>query len=204
MRTQLPYAGDPGRMRTIREAKDWEGITRDEIMRTMLGKYVRELAQSPHETQDNRKLANKLIEKWSRMIFNLSKNYRELAFQEKRTGRESHFKPDAFKMAADIPKYTKDGQRYYPDTNADGEPAAQRCRMPTTMMPDFVVRPAVGDVVPKMTTMAEQVIKRNLRAQRELTARDRAMYISIEGSSSTLKPEDASSYHINPIVRNRA
>eukprot|EP01061_Rhynchopus_euleeides_P041068 TRINITY_DN710_c1_g2_i1.p1 TRINITY_DN710_c1_g2~~TRINITY_DN710_c1_g2_i1.p1 ORF type:complete len:452 (+),score=169.00 TRINITY_DN710_c1_g2_i1:41-1357(+) len=185
----FPYQGDPGRVRSQRELA-WKntGITKEDLMESKLGQHVRKFVSHPNETQENRKLASLLMERWSRLIFGLSKNYKLLEKQEEDSGRISHFRPDEYVIPADIKKYTRDGERVYPDRNADGEPLPTRCRMPKTIMADFIRRPKSEAVTAKPRSEAHAQMQAHVRKLR--SGRDRAVVMSIEGSSSTLKAED--------------
>ena len=162
-------------------------------METKLGVVVKVIADSLSETQDNRKTAKLLLEKFSRLIFNLCKNYKDLEFLEKEAGRVTTFKPDPYIVPADVKKYTRDGERVYSDKNKDGEPVPTRCRMPSTMMADFVLRPpsqrgTENEVPPVKRSAPNEHMARCLRNLR--SAKDRAVVMSIEGSATTLKAED--------------
>eukprot|EP01060_Flectonema_neradi_P003262 TRINITY_DN12091_c0_g1_i1.p1 TRINITY_DN12091_c0_g1~~TRINITY_DN12091_c0_g1_i1.p1 ORF type:complete len:554 (+),score=151.58 TRINITY_DN12091_c0_g1_i1:32-1693(+) len=183
----FPYVSDPGRVRFKTEL-GWPGVSKMDLIETELGKDIRRFANDPNETHENRTLATKLMEKWSREICQLNKNYKKLETAEEKSGRNARFKPERFVMAADVPKYYQNGDRFHADKNTDGEAAAQRCRVPQAMMPDFIKRPKF-DAVPKMhKTPMQQQLERNIRKLRE--TRDRAMIMSIEGSASTLRPEN--------------
>ena len=186
---QFPYAGDPGRVR-LKTELDWEGITREVLLETQLGTDIRRFANDPNETHENRILATKLMEKWSRVICKLSKNYKKLESQEEASGRSARFRPERFVVAADVPKFYKSGERFHADKNTDGEAAAQRCRVPQAMMPDFIKRPSYEPVSKMYKTPMQQQLERNIRKLRE--TRDRALVMSIEGSASTLQAESVS------------
>ena len=180
-------------MRTKTEASEWFGVTKEELLGSKLGVHVKKMVAHRSETQENRKLASQLMERWSRVIFSLSKNYKELAHLEQCSKRRATFKADEYVVPADQKKYQKNAngemERFYPDRNVDGEALPTRCRLPKTLMADFVTRPKTETVTAKKTSDAAAIMSRHVRRIRA-TATDRAVHISIEGSSSTLKAED--------------
>jgi len=68
-------------------------IKMDHLKPSGLGKAVMFLWKSPQETPENKKVAHFLIQEWSRNIFDLSTDYRNLADLEERKVRERLARP---------------------------------------------------------------------------------------------------------------
>lgn len=194
----MPYEHDPGRMRGAREAQMWGGIEADDLEKVpVLGRAVRKMTEHPNEVQENARLASKLIEKWSRAIYALRKNYKELGQEESRRGRPLGWQPDAYLHVADQALQTRDGKRHYLNETKSGEPMPKRCRMPPRLMADLVVRPDFNPIEPQKKGQHYKLMERSLKEHKQRNQKDQAssnyggrmVTMSIEGSSSTLKAE---------------
>jgi len=60
----------------------------DHLKPSGLGKAVMFLWKSPKETPENKKMAHVLIQEWSRDIFSLTTDYRNLADLEEKKDRQ--------------------------------------------------------------------------------------------------------------------
>jgi transcription factor SPN1 len=72
---QLPVSGEQRIL--SRRDRDYDGINTENIRESGIGKAVKMLSNHPKETQENRKKANQLIERWSRLAYNLADNYQQ-------------------------------------------------------------------------------------------------------------------------------
>lgn len=72
-----------GVTKNLSKFSDFEGIDIHHLKGSKIGQYVRFLSQHPNETKDNRKSASTIVEKWSRLIFGLSDDYKELKWDQK-------------------------------------------------------------------------------------------------------------------------
>eukprot|EP00756_Hemistasia_phaeocysticola_P056845 Hpha_TRINITY_DN33492_c0_g1::TRINITY_DN33492_c0_g1_i1::g.767::m.767/K17498/SPN1, IWS1; transcription factor SPN1 len=195
---EMPYEHDPGRMRLSREAQMWGGIEAEDLEKApLLGRMVRRMTEHPSEVQDNQRLAANLVEKWSRAIFALRKNYKELGQEEARRGRQLGWQADKFLHVVDQELQTRDGKRMHLNETKSGEPMPKRCRMPTRLMADLVVRPDFNPVEPLARGQHYKQMEKALKDHRQRNQKDmasssqggRMVNMSIEGSSSTLRAE---------------
>lgn len=62
---------------------DFEGIDIHHLKGSKIGQYVRFLSQHPNETKDNKTTASTIVERWSRLIFGLSDDYKQLKWDQK-------------------------------------------------------------------------------------------------------------------------
>lgn len=113
--------------------RDFEGIDINHL-KCGIGKVVKLLANHPKETPDNVRLANILIERWSRLIFGLSDDYRELARFEEELASSPQFKKylRLKKLSREEEQETKQ-QKEIP-----------RARVPMPTYHDYIKRPKMG------------------------------------------------------------
>eukprot|EP01065_Artemidia_motanka_P032741 TRINITY_DN39727_c0_g1_i1.p1 TRINITY_DN39727_c0_g1~~TRINITY_DN39727_c0_g1_i1.p1 ORF type:complete len:426 (+),score=109.36 TRINITY_DN39727_c0_g1_i1:50-1279(+) len=194
----MPYENDPGRMRLKAEANAWSGITVENLEKIpALGFAVRRMTEHPGETQENVRLASRLMEKWSRIIFSLPKNYKELAQEEAARGRQPGWKADRYVHVDDQERIDRNGKRVHSNTTADGDPLPKRCRLPARIQGDFIRRPEQEPVEPLFKAEQYRAMERNIRKHRLDSGREQAssnhggrmLSMSIEGSLSTMQTE---------------
>ncbi|EDV28413.1 uncharacterized protein TRIADDRAFT_51306 [Trichoplax adhaerens] len=104
------------------------------LKESKIGGVVNYLSNHPEETKANRELADKLIKKWSRTIFNLSTDLKAL-YREERANRSSVVRP--------------------------GEPGwIQRARVPTASTTDYSNRPSYNVEIPLSRKPSKKILNR--------------------------------------------
>jgi hypothetical protein len=98
---------------------DFDGLDVNHLKGTDIGKFVKFLSNHPKETQENRKMATTIVERWSRLIFGLTQDYKKMVLNEK---------PDPKKMLKVEVKTVEPSK-------------SNRARIPKIMGFDFVKNP---------------------------------------------------------------
>lgn len=127
------------------------GITVDDLRRSQIGRFVKYLASHPNETASNKLTANKIIEKWTRLINKLSDNY------SARTNNES--KDDM------IRRLREPVEEIRKITDQKDPQFSTRARVPRRVGFDFVKRPESKSIVVKDKI---ELSERQLQLQRKL------------------------------------
>ncbi|RDD40898.1 Protein IWS1-like protein [Trichoplax sp. H2] len=122
------------------------------LKESKIGGVVNYLSNHPEETKANRELADKLIKKWSRTIFNLSTDLKAL-YREERANRSSVVRDERKKRRIS----TDDSQgRIKP-----GEPGwIQRARVPTASTTDYSNRPSYNVEIPLSRKPSKKILNR--------------------------------------------
>mmetsp|Transcript_3403 Transcript_3403/g.12939 ORF Transcript_3403/g.12939 Transcript_3403/m.12939 type:complete len:402 (-) Transcript_3403:2297-3502(-) len=145
---ELPLASDA----SSDEFADF-GITVDDLRQSGIGKFVKYLAVHPNETPSNKHKANQIIQKWSRLIHNLSDNYSNLAYMEVRDPKSQH----RMRQSVDNVKRITDQKNPQFST---------RARVPRKTGFDFIRRPAKNPVVSSKSAPA--ISEKQQQLQRKL------------------------------------
>jgi len=194
---KLPLQNDLGKVQKYDEAA-WEGVGKEELQCTKIGGRVSWLASHPQETVQNKHTAEAIIERWSRLFFNNTRDYRKLAEADALRGHVREPLPDEEwkDPLRNLPPeqiYSTDPQT---ELQARAERYQRRLRLPQRQMMNFHYRPK-SDLTPedlerreKTTTPKERLMMMVKRHARELKDANRigarATSMSIEGSLSTL------------------
>ncbi|CAJ0936170.1 unnamed protein product, partial [Mesorhabditis belari] len=124
-------------------------LEQDTIRYSKLGKAVRFLAKHPAETRENKMLAQKLIQDWSRQIFKLPAEFGAMTREERRRLDYDH---SAIKRkrrrsmdSDDSPGSSKMSQRSGFGTQLSTSKGYQRASVPKISNTDYVFRPKAND-----------------------------------------------------------
>jgi transcription factor SPN1 len=74
--TDFPVAGETFKLKQRRD--DFAGIEKENLKESKIAQHVKILAEHPKETAENRRLANDLLQRWSRLVFGLTNDYSQL------------------------------------------------------------------------------------------------------------------------------
>ncbi|KAL0489110.1 hypothetical protein AKO1_009039 [Acrasis kona] len=90
--TELPCAGESKVYQNGGGEEDFDGIDKDHLKESKINKLVRILAEHPKEIPQNKRLANNLLQRWSRVMHGLAVDYSKLKQydeDQKEEGRRS-------------------------------------------------------------------------------------------------------------------
>lgn len=171
-------------------------ISSDSLKSSGIGKAVMYLYKHPRELRENRERAGKLINDWSRPIFNLTSDFKNMS-REEREQRDLEQEPKRRRVSVE------GGQtpRHNIDNAMSGEQKAlrpgdpgwiYRARVPLPSNRDYVNRPTSSVEAPpskpsskKKVTRYEQHV-RNFKEKKKYIKGRRAVNISIEGRNMAL------------------
>jgi transcription factor SPN1 len=174
----------------LRALSDFPPVSSDSLKNSGVGKAVMYLYRHPKEIKGNKDLAGRMINDWSRPIFNLTSNYKSLTRQER---EERDY--------AQLPKRRRlsDGGAMTPRRDIDkalkgeekglrpGDPGwIQRARVPLPSKKDYVVRPKwkVEEAPVKSTKKPLNKYEKHMKELQEKKKKNKAqrsVTISIEG-----------------------
>jgi len=164
-----------------------------------VGKAVMYLYKHPKETRDNKERAGRLINEWSRPIFNLSTDYN-------RYSKEDREQRDYDQLATKRRKTVEEGMKT-PRRDLDKSLAGKdkalrpgevgwvaRARVPMPSSRDYVIRPKSGvdETAPEGRGSGKKALNRYELAQRKMQEKkkhsktQRAMTVCIEGNKMPL------------------
>ncbi|XP_071084935.1 IWS1-like protein [Haliotis cracherodii] len=186
---------------TIRESLlkilwDFPAISSDSLKMSGIGKAVMYLYKHPREVRPNKEKAGKLINEWSRPIFNLTSNYKTLS-RDEREQRDYEQLPKRRKLSLE----GSQTPRRDIDNAMEGEKKAlrpgdpgwvYRARVPTPSNRDYVVRPKTEiDYTAKKSTGKKDPSRYDKHARafadrKKNSKAQRAITISIEGRNMAL------------------
>lgn len=173
-------------------------VSSESLKMSGIGKAVMYLYKHPKEIRTNKEMAGKLINSWSRPIFNLTANYKSLS-REEREQRDYAQLPKKRRISAeagmtprrDIDKALAGEQKQL----RPGDPGwVGRARVPAPSNKDYVVRPKwnieenLGGSkrsVKKALNRYEKKLREHKEAQKKNKSQ-RAVTISIEGRNMAL------------------
>jgi transcription factor SPN1 len=86
----IPVGGESGRLQQRRD--DFDGIQKEHLRDSKIAFHVKVLSEHPKEIIENRRIANGLLQRWSRLVFGLSEDYRQLSHVEEEQSQERRSK----------------------------------------------------------------------------------------------------------------
>ncbi|KAG7542289.1 Transcription factor IIS N-terminal [Arabidopsis thaliana x Arabidopsis arenosa] len=145
-----------------------QGCRKEQLIKSGLGKVIMFLSKSDEETTANRRLANDLINKWGRIIYNKSTRYDKMFSQEELEEQRQILLRRQTKTA---PKVSETKARNF-DTDLDlyVKPISKlgpwtgraRAKIPTALSMDFKIRPP-----PKVDKELEALVKWQMDTRHE-------------------------------------
>lgn len=181
----------------LRVLGEFPSISSESLKNSGIGKAVMYLYKHPREMRDNRERAGKLINEWSRPIFNLTSNYKTLS-REERQQQDYEREPKRRRSSAE-------GGGQTPRQNIDnalageqralrpGDPGWQyRASVPTPSNKEYVHRPVSSydnqgpRAQPKKKVTRYEKHVRTFKEKKKFTKGQRAVGISIEGRNMAL------------------
>ncbi|XP_046553300.1 IWS1-like protein isoform X2 [Haliotis rubra] len=175
---------------------DFPAISSDSLKMSGIGKAVMYLYKHPKEIRPNKEKAGKLINEWSRPIFNLTSNYKTLS-RDEREQRDYEQLPKRRKLSME----GSQTPRRDIDNAMEGEKKAlrpgdpgwvYRARVPTPSNRDYVVRPKTEiEYSAKKSTGKKDPSRYDKHARafadkKKHNKAQRAITISIEGRNMAL------------------
>ncbi|KAH9487631.1 Transcription factor iws1 [Bulinus truncatus] len=169
----------------------------DMLKSSGIGKAIMYLYKHPREIKENKIIAGKLINEWSRPIFNLTSNYKNLS-KEEREQRDYEQLPKKRRTSLEggqTPKRDIDkamvGEK---KALRPGDPGwVYRARVPLPSNKDYVVRPKASSEYqpPQKSSSKKQVTryekhKRAFLEKKKFSKTMKAVTISIEGRNMSL------------------
>lgn len=182
----------------LRILQQFPSIHADMLKSSGIGKAVMYLYKHPREIKDNKIIAGKLINEWSRPIFNLTSNYKNLS-REEREQRDYEQLPKKRRVSLEGTQTPKRGDI---DKEMAGEKRAQRpgdpgwvyrARVPMPSNKDYVVRPKTSsEYQPPTKSSSKKTVGRYEKHKRAFLEKKKygktakAVAISIEGRNMAL------------------
>ena len=148
--SEIPVKGVTKR---VKSQVDFDGIEVSHLRGSEIGKLIKMYSIHPKETKENRKMASLIIEKWSRMIFDLSDDYKSTNQSPKGLNKKRLLRLDSEKNKKQ---------------EEEEEIKSARARIPRKVGFDFVRQPKskIEDDLKRSvheTTESEKVLQRKLR-----------------------------------------
>ncbi|ELU17462.1 hypothetical protein CAPTEDRAFT_183017 [Capitella teleta] len=186
---------------TVRESLlkhllDFPPISSESLKMSGIGKAVMYLYKHPRETRQHKEFAGKLINEWSRPIFNLTSNYKTLT-REEREQRDYEQLPKRRRLSlegANTPR--RDLEKILAGKDKNSKPGMpgfiQRARVPQPSKKDYVIRPKWNiDEQPSRSSMKKELNKyekhqRAFAERKKNKKQQRAVPISVEGKNMAL------------------
>ncbi|KAI8772535.1 protein IWS1 isoform X2 [Biomphalaria glabrata] len=181
----------------LRILQQFPSMHGDMLKSSGIGKAIMYLYKHPREIKENKIIAGKLINEWSRPIFNLTSNYKNLS-KEEREQRDYEQLPKKRRTSlegAQTPKRDIDkalvGEK---KALRPGDPGwVYRARVPMPSNKDYVVRPkASSEYQPPQKSSSKKDItryekhKRAFMEKKKFSKTIKAVSISIEGRNMAL------------------
>ncbi|XP_013388241.1 protein IWS1 homolog [Lingula anatina] len=181
----------------LRILQGFPPISSEALKSSGLGKAVMYLYKHPREIRENHERAGKLINEWSRPIFNLTSNYKNLS-KEEREQRDYEQLPKKRRISSeggktprrDIDKALAGDQKAL---RPGDKGWVQRARVPMPSNKDYVVRPHsnLDSDAPRKSSGKKDMSRlekhmRNFQERKKQNKSQRAVGISIEGRNMSL------------------
>ncbi|XP_055957115.1 protein IWS1 homolog isoform X3 [Patella vulgata] len=169
-------------------------INSDSLKSSGVGKAVMYLYKHPKEIRKNRELAGRIINEWSRPIFNLTCNFKTLS-KEERAQRDYELLPKKARLSVEGEEVRKDMEKAMAGNDTavrPGDPGwIMRARVPAPSNRDYVNRPTTNmEYVPPKTTKKKiskyEKHKRSFADRKKYGKNQKAVTISIEGRNMSL------------------
>lgn len=180
----------------LRVLSEFPPISSESLKNSGIGKAVMYLYKHPRELRENRERAGKLINDWSRPIFNLTSNYKTLS-REERQQRDYEQEPKRRRTSSEgdqTPKQNIDNAMQGEQRALrPGDPGwVYRARVPMPSNKDYVHRPTSAvEIQPPKPPSKKKVSRyeqhaRNFKEKKKFVKGQRAVQISIEGRNMAL------------------
>ncbi|KAL8595373.1 hypothetical protein ACOMHN_024072 [Nucella lapillus] len=171
-------------------------ISSDSLKRSGIGKAVMYLYKHPREMRENRERAGKLINDWSRPIFSLTSDFRNMSREERRQ-RDLEQEPKRRRISVEGSQTLRQNIDNAMEGNAralrPGDPGwIYRARVPLPSNRFYVNRPTSSvEASPSKPSSKKKVSRyeqhvRNFKEKKKYVKGRRAINISIEGRNMTL------------------
>eukprot|EP01027_Heterolobosea_sp_BB2_P015357 GEZU01021979.1.p1 GENE.GEZU01021979.1~~GEZU01021979.1.p1 ORF type:complete len:455 (-),score=170.74 GEZU01021979.1:125-1465(-) len=174
---EFPVKGDTDRIR--RKDDEFKGIEKHHLKESEIAKVVLRLSRHPQETSENQRVASKLIQKWSRLVFGLTSNYRNLAKYEDEIARRTL----SAKKARGEGSSSSSRNEIITNPN--------RARIPARVDLEFVKRPEkkVAEAERKVSApppAQQRLAKKLAELKKPIKREGRAAKVAVEGKSKSL------------------
>eukprot|EP01097_Dermamoeba_algensis_P002546 TRINITY_DN2014_c0_g1_i2.p1 TRINITY_DN2014_c0_g1~~TRINITY_DN2014_c0_g1_i2.p1 ORF type:complete len:287 (-),score=65.03 TRINITY_DN2014_c0_g1_i2:263-1123(-) len=152
----------------------------DHLKSSGIGKTVMQLSKNPNETHANKKMAESLIQNWSRQLFKLSTKYSPSDYEEQR--REKQKPKSSTPTTVALPAIKKLEEKLEARTRDLQRSQSFRAMIPEKAAMDFTVRPVSSAIAKPINQAAEQKKNQLLKKfQQKKSSGKRAVKMSIEG-----------------------
>ncbi|XP_061180118.1 protein IWS1 homolog [Saccostrea echinata] len=184
------------REKFLRILQEFPAISQEGLKASGIGKAIMYLYKHPKESKENKERAGKLINEWSRPIFNLTSNFKMLSKQE-REERDYEQLPKKRRVSAEGMTPRRDIDKALVGEDKQLRPGDKgwinRARVPMPSHKDYVVRPkwAVEEGMQGKSSgkKAPSRYDKHVRAfaeKKKFSKAQRAVTISIEGRNMAL------------------
>ena len=177
----------------LRQLTEFPPIGAEALKASGIGKAVMYLYKHPKEERRNRELAGKLINEWSRPIFNVTANHKSMS-REEREQRDYEHLPKKRRLSLEGTS-AKDMDKALAGGDSGPRPGEKgfigRARVPQPSTKDYVVRPK-WNVEEKVKGSGKKSMNRfekkmrNLKEKQKDRSSHRAIAISISGNKMAI------------------
>jgi len=180
--------------------RQFPAIHSDFLKSSGIGKAIMYLYKHPRELKSNKIVAGRLINEWSRPIFNLNSDYKNLS-RDEREQRDYEQLPKKRRTSIDVPEGSQTPRRDIDKAMAGEKKALRpgdpgwiyRARVPAPSVKDYVVRPKANpDYQPPQKTSGKKQItryekhKRAFIEKKKFLKTQKAVAMSLEGKNMSL------------------
>ncbi|OWF39206.1 IWS1-like protein [Mizuhopecten yessoensis] len=178
----------------LKHLHDFPSVSNEGLKASGIGKAVMYLYKHPRETKNNKERCGKLINDWSRPIFNLTSNYKMLS-KEEREQRDYEQLPKRRRLSTEGMTPRRDIDNALSGDQQALRPGDKgwimRARVPMPSNKDYVVRPKwkVEEMVKssrKKDVTRYEKHARSFAERKKIGKGQRAVAISIEGKNMAL------------------
>lgn len=177
----------------LKQLSEFPPIGAEALKASGIGKAVMYLYKHPKEERHNKDVAGKLINEWSRPIFNVTANHKSMS-REEREQRDYEHLPKKRRLSLET-SGSKDMDRALAGGDAASGPGAKgfigRARVPQPSTKDYVVRPK-WNVEEKVKGSGKKAMNRfektmlSMKSKQKDKSSGRAISISISGNKMAL------------------